>query len=131
MNPTMTNLLALVARVLLALMFLDAGYGKIGGFAGAAGYIASKGLPMAQVLAAAATRAGVVLRCGEGALGRRGPGGIHRRRHDDLSQLLDAAGRRADDAEADVPEECRRDRGLADDRRVRRGTLERRQALST
>jgi len=54
MNPTMTNLLALVARVLLALLFLDSGYGKIGGFAGTAGYIASKGLPMAQVLAGAA-----------------------------------------------------------------------------
>ncbi|HET9025002.1 MAG TPA: DoxX family protein [Burkholderiaceae bacterium] len=54
MNTTMTSLLALAGRVLLALMFLDAGYGKIGGFAGTAGYIASKGLPMPQVLAAAA-----------------------------------------------------------------------------
>ena len=54
MNTTMTSLLALAARVLLALMFLDSGYGKIGGFAGAAGYIASKGLPLPQVLAGAA-----------------------------------------------------------------------------
>ena len=53
MNTTMTSVLVLVGRVLLALMFLDAGYGKIGGFAGTAGYIASKGLPMPQVLAAA------------------------------------------------------------------------------
>ena len=53
MNTTMTHLFALVGRVLLALMFLDAGYGKIGGFAGTASYIASKGLPMPEVLAAA------------------------------------------------------------------------------
>ena len=53
MNTTMTSLLVLVGRVLLALMFLDAGYGKIGGFAGTAGDIAAKGLPMPQVLAAA------------------------------------------------------------------------------
>lgn len=53
MNTTMTHLLALVGRVLLALMFLDAGYGKIGGFAGTAGYITSKGLPLPEVLAAA------------------------------------------------------------------------------
>lgn len=54
MNTTMMNLLALVGRVLLALMFLDSGYGKIGAFADTAGYIGSKGLPMPEVLAAAA-----------------------------------------------------------------------------
>lgn len=54
MNTTMTNLLALGGRILLALLFLDSGFAKIGGFAGTAGYIASKGLPMSQVLAAAA-----------------------------------------------------------------------------
>jgi putative oxidoreductase len=41
----------LIARVLLALMFLLAGLSKFGGLEGTAGYIASKGLPMAQVLA--------------------------------------------------------------------------------
>ena len=52
MNTT-TNALALVGRILLAAMFLLAGFDKIGGFAGTAGYIASKGLPVPQVLAAA------------------------------------------------------------------------------
>jgi putative oxidoreductase len=54
MKNTMTDALALIARVLLAAMFVYYGYGKIGGFEGTAGYIASKGLPMPQVLAAAA-----------------------------------------------------------------------------
>lgn len=54
MNPTVVNTLALVGRVLLALLFLDSGYGKIGGFAGTVGYIGSKGLPMPEVLAAGA-----------------------------------------------------------------------------
>lgn len=43
---------ALVGRILLAAIFIIAGFGKIGGFEGTAGYIASKGLPMPQVLAA-------------------------------------------------------------------------------
>jgi putative oxidoreductase len=43
--------LALIARVLLALMFILAGFGKIGGFSGTAGYIASKGLPLPQLVA--------------------------------------------------------------------------------
>jgi len=37
-------------RVLLALIFVLSGFNKIGGFAGTAGYMASKGLPMAEVL---------------------------------------------------------------------------------
>jgi putative oxidoreductase len=41
----------LIARVLLALMFLLAGLSKFAGLEGTAGYIASKGLPMAQLLA--------------------------------------------------------------------------------
>ena len=52
MNPNTNNMVALVGRVLLALIFVVAGYNKIGGFEGTAGYIASKGLPMPQVLAA-------------------------------------------------------------------------------
>lgn len=40
----------LVGRILLALIFLLSGINKIGGFAGTAGYMASKGLPMAEVL---------------------------------------------------------------------------------
>ena len=52
MLNNLQNPLALVGRVLLALMFITSGFGKIAGFAGTAGYIASKGLPMASVVAA-------------------------------------------------------------------------------
>lgn len=43
--------LAVVGRVLLALMFIVAGFGKLTNLEGTAGYIASGGLPMASVLA--------------------------------------------------------------------------------
>jgi putative oxidoreductase len=43
---------ALVGRALLAALFIWSGAGKLAGFAGTAGYIASKGLPMPEVLAA-------------------------------------------------------------------------------
>jgi len=42
-----------IARVLLALMFVLAGIGKLTGLEGTAGYIASKGLPAPMVLALA------------------------------------------------------------------------------
>ena len=45
---------ALLGRILLAAMFVISGFGKITGFEGTAGYIASKGLPVPQVLAAIA-----------------------------------------------------------------------------
>lgn len=48
------NAIALVGRILLALMFIISGWDKIGGFAGTAGYIQSVGLPLPQVLAAGA-----------------------------------------------------------------------------
>jgi len=40
----------LAGRILLAYIFVVAGYGKIVGFAGTTGYMASKGLPMVEVL---------------------------------------------------------------------------------
>ena len=43
------DVVALIARILLAIMFVQAGFGKITGFEGTAGYIASKGLPLPQV----------------------------------------------------------------------------------
>ncbi|MDP3822914.1 MAG: DoxX family protein [Burkholderiales bacterium] len=52
MLNNLQNPLALVGRILLALMFVLAGFSKIGGFEGTAGYIASKGLPAASLLAA-------------------------------------------------------------------------------
>ena len=43
------DLAALIGRVLLAFMFVYAGFGKIGGFEGTEGYIASKNLPLPAV----------------------------------------------------------------------------------
>jgi putative oxidoreductase len=51
MNDTLRNPLALVGRVLLALMFVLAGAGKVGGFAGTVAYMQSAGLPATQALA--------------------------------------------------------------------------------
>lgn len=42
----------LLGRILLASIFLMSGIGKIGGFAGTAGYMGSKGMPMVEVLLA-------------------------------------------------------------------------------
>ena len=50
----MKDITALVGRALLASLFLWSGWGKLNGFSGAAGYIASKGIPMPQVVAALA-----------------------------------------------------------------------------
>ena len=52
MNPQSAAIIALIGRILLALIFVNAGFHKIGGFEGTVGAIASKGLPMPQVLAA-------------------------------------------------------------------------------
>ena len=41
-------------RILLAVLFLMSGFGKVTGFEGTVGYIASKGLPLPQVGAAVA-----------------------------------------------------------------------------
>ncbi len=43
------DILALVGRVLIAYLFIPAGFGKLMGFAGAVGYINSKGLPLPEV----------------------------------------------------------------------------------
>jgi putative oxidoreductase len=54
--PTTTaqDALTLIGRVLIALLFVPAGWGKIAGFAGTVGYIASKGVPLPEVCAAIA-----------------------------------------------------------------------------
>lgn len=49
MFTALQNPLALVGRLLIALLFLPAGIAKIGGFAGTVGYIGSKGLPMPEL----------------------------------------------------------------------------------
>ena len=45
---------SLTGRILLALIFLLSGFGKLAGFDGTVGYIASQGLPAPQLLAIAA-----------------------------------------------------------------------------
>jgi putative oxidoreductase len=51
MNNSTQDAASLVGRILLASIFIMSGFGKITGFDGTVGYIASKGLPMPQVLA--------------------------------------------------------------------------------
>ena len=48
-NPNTQAAAALVGRILLASIFITSGFGKITGFEGTVGYIASKGLPLPQV----------------------------------------------------------------------------------
>lgn len=50
MNDIVAKFAPAVGRIFIALIFLLSGIGKIGGFAGTAGYMASKGLPMVEVL---------------------------------------------------------------------------------
>jgi putative oxidoreductase len=50
MNTKVQDTAALVGRILLALIFIISGFGKITGYAGTAGYMASKGLPLVDVL---------------------------------------------------------------------------------
>ena len=54
MLNSLQNPLSLMGRVLLALLFIPAGFGKITGFAGTVGYIASKGVPLPELCAAIA-----------------------------------------------------------------------------
>lgn len=54
----------LAGRILLALIFVISGYGKIVGFDGTVGYIASKGLPLPQLGAVVA----IVVELGAGIL---------------------------------------------------------------
>lgn len=54
MFASLQNPLSLIGRILLALLFVPAGFGKLVGFAGTVGYIASKGVPLPELAAAAA-----------------------------------------------------------------------------
>lgn len=54
MLNSLQNPLALIGRLLLALLFVPAGFSKIAGFAGTVGYISSKGVPLPEVAAAIA-----------------------------------------------------------------------------
>ena len=52
MLNSLHNPFTLIGRILIGQMFLLAGITKIGAFAGTSGYIASKGLPMPDIVAA-------------------------------------------------------------------------------
>ena len=70
MFDTLQNPLALVGRLLLAMLFLPAGISKLTGFAGTVGYISSVGMPLPQVAAALALVVEIGL-SGEGVAGER------------------------------------------------------------
>jgi putative oxidoreductase len=53
-RTTVQDAAALVGRILLAWIFIQSGFGKLTGFEGTVGYIASKHLPLPQVAAAIA-----------------------------------------------------------------------------
>lgn len=48
----MASTVALVGRVLIAWLFIPAGFGKIAGFSGAVGYAAAMGMPVPEVAVA-------------------------------------------------------------------------------
>jgi len=54
MSASLQNSFALASRLLFVLLFLPAGWGKLTGFSGTVGYIASVGLPLPSVGAAIA-----------------------------------------------------------------------------
>jgi putative oxidoreductase len=60
MFASLQNPLSLAGRVLLAYLFIPAGIGKVTGFAGTVGYIASVGLPAASLAAAVAAAIEIV-----------------------------------------------------------------------
>jgi putative oxidoreductase len=49
MNQFLSNFAPLVGRILMAVIFVLSGIGKVGNFAGTAGYMASKGVPLAEL----------------------------------------------------------------------------------
>ncbi|HVG05327.1 MAG TPA: DoxX family protein [Burkholderiaceae bacterium] len=51
MKSGASDVLTLIGRIFLAVIFLVSGYSKIGGFEGLVGQIASKGFPAAQAFA--------------------------------------------------------------------------------
>ena len=52
MNQSLQTSLSLAGRVLLALLFIPAGFGKLTGFAGTVAYIGSVGMPVPTLAAA-------------------------------------------------------------------------------
>ena len=63
-NTSVADAAALIGRILLAVIFIKSGWGKIEGFEQTAGMMASKGIPMANI----ALIVTIVLELGAGAL---------------------------------------------------------------
>lgn len=49
MSNALQNPLTFLGRLLIAILFVPSGFGKIAGFAGTVGYVASHGLPLPQL----------------------------------------------------------------------------------
>ncbi|MEJ2653392.1 MAG: DoxX family protein [Gammaproteobacteria bacterium] len=64
MENTINRYGPLLGRILIAFIFIFAGFGKVTGFDGTVGYIASKGLPLPQLAAVAA----IIIELGGGIL---------------------------------------------------------------
>ena len=60
MLDSLKNPLSFIGRLLFALLFLPAGWGKLTGFAGSVGYTASSGLPLPELATAAALTVEIV-----------------------------------------------------------------------
>ena len=80
-----SDALSLIGRIFLAVIFVVSGFGKIGGFEGLVGQIASKGFPAAQVFAVGDDRDRGRRRFDadsrlEGAVGRISAGRVYRHR---------------------------------------------------
>jgi putative oxidoreductase len=56
-TTTVQDTFALIARLLIAYMFIPSGWAKLVGFSGVVGYISSKGIPLPEVAAAIAIAA--------------------------------------------------------------------------
>ena len=65
MFNSLQNPLTFMGRALIALLFIPAGFAKIGGFVGTMGYIAAMGVPFSALAAAMA----IVAELGLGLLG--------------------------------------------------------------
>ena len=90
------DFVALVGRVLLAVMFVWAGFGKITGYAGTAGFMASAGMPHGGPAASGDNCGGTGRRhCAhrrlEGALRRAGAGRVHAGRYAGFPPFLEHA----------------------------------------
>jgi hypothetical protein len=96
MNP-LTNFIALVARILLGILFVQGGYNKLfGGIPGTVATMTSHGIPFPNVLVWGAIvvelGVGLCLMAGLFALGGADPGGLYTDARAHLPRLLGGAG---------------------------------------